>query len=187
MSLVSIHHRLNVLHARGIADAIIDWQVKDGSGQLVPRYVSWEKGDREKVSSWFRYCMRSPQIRKTVDEQSGLVIIRRPIREQKWGEFGGIVPENPVDPYLRPDAPIDWNGKSTKYIFKGGPGAADLDFHPAVRVPIREGRTIPFFALEGTLKGDAMVSRGVGAFSCPSVTLWKSARLMHELPTLTRF
>jgi hypothetical protein len=57
--------------------------------------------------------------------------------------------------------------------------ARRLDMHPMAREKFKDARRV-FFAIEGCLKADAVLSKGAAVFSVPSVTLW-------DAPELERF
>jgi hypothetical protein len=65
-----------------------------------------------------------------------------------------------------------------KYTFPMGEGrAARLDVHPKALEMFERGRLkYAFYALEGVLKADAILSADEPAFSVPGVTLWYGAR-----------
>lgn len=70
------------------------------------------------------------------------------------------------------------HANAKKYTFPMGEGnAARLDVHPRALKMFKRGR-IPFafYAIEGVLKADAILSAGSPAFSVPGVTLWYDAR-----------
>jgi hypothetical protein len=64
-----------------------------------------------------------------------------------------------------------------KYTFPMGDGmAARVDAHPDALALFEKKPPFAFFALEGVLKADALLSVDEAAFSVPGVTLWYDAR-----------
>ena len=65
-----------------------------------------------------------------------------------------------------------------KYVFLPGSVEDRIDLHPRSAALLADADRV-FFALEGALKNDAILSAGEAVFSVPSVTLWKPEELQR--------
>ena len=163
-------HRETVLHARSISDQVIE-------GAAI-RYESFERGDAER----FLHLMNLGSIPRTKKatwkgkvSQTGGVAINR---------FGLPQRRNPP-PYARLDTPVHMRrgGSPTHYVYRPGYTTKHIDVHP-LALPLLEGSGPIYFCLEGSLKGDAVLSTGAAAISSTSVTTWSCKDLERMLPLL---
>lgn len=204
---VSPEHRSKVLHTRAISDRLIDsWP---------ERYQSFEAGDWETFFRLMRFDMRKGWTPKRlgawksmVTRSGGGIVITR------YDETGEPVPP----PYARTNKEIitkgldqlDSDGNPTgkyrdkpkmthylyrpKWMYQGG--TKHIDIHP-IRPEYRidgEGGFAEdidvWFALEGCLKSDAILSAGLEdgdgytTFSSTSVTTWNGKNLRRILLAL---
>jgi hypothetical protein len=76
------------------------------------------------------------------------------------------------------DQTVHLDENRAKYVFPPGDGARRLDQHPQAFIWFASARRV-FFAIEGCIKADAILSAGEAVFSVPSVTLWRAPELGH--------
>ena len=175
-------HRSGILHTRAISDALIDSEPT--------RYQSFEKSDHETFFRLMRInTSKWPKTKiiawkgKITSSGGGVVITR-------FDRKG--TPSPPPYARLENDVLFGDPSKGAKpihYAYRPDYSTKHLDIHP--NGPTYE--TSPYgqqddvdvyFALEGSLKADAIVSSGHTAMSSTSVTTWESGDLSGLLPLL---
>ncbi len=164
--MLTPEHIHGVLEPRAIAPEVYAYRDEDGR----PRYASFntDEGSLKRAALPFNV---PPWWSGLARQQPGIVINR-------WGLDGGS-----GDPYPRFDSPVFIPGKKpAKYLdqsSRSGTVPQVVDVHPLARPSLLSEPEEVFFVLEGSLKGDALLSfllhrdAAAAVMSVRSVTLWR--------------